>query len=143
MIATSELKSTVHPILLNYVEQLGLTSSDIRRDGSFTLLVDELYRINMYTLPDGRIALGSRLLSLQGEASAIKKEEALIYLMNLSAAMIRDHACTLCLNEAGTTLLLQRILGSSTDLFKLKTELAEFINSLEFWLKVCRKQGLE
>lgn len=143
MTLTSEFKPVTHPTILSYAAQLGIPSSAIRRDGSFTLLVDGVYRVNIYSMPDGRIALGSRLLSLQSLSSTKKKDQLLEHLLSLSAGILRDHACTLCINEVGSILMLQQILVASTDIPRLKTAMAEFVNCLEYWLKVCRKQGME
>ena len=143
MKANTDYKTVAHAAICAYAAQIGAPTSSIRRDGSFTLLIDGLYRVSMHSMPDGRIALGSRLLSLQGTATAFKKEQVLANLLCLSAGMLRDYASTLCVDEARSTLLLQQILLANTDVFKLKKALTEFVNSLGFWTRICAKQGLE
>lgn len=126
--------SSTHPAIQAYAARHGVNADAIRSDGRLTLSVDKRYRVHLRTLPDRRIALTARLLDLSGAA---RTDDILARLSGLATGMLRAHASTLCVDERDQALLLQELLDAQTDAAQLETTMADFLNALAFWSRVC------
>lgn len=127
------------PALQAYAQRHGLDATAFAREGRLRLRVDARYRVLVYPAADGRLALTARLLDL-AEYTEGAAEDLLLRLAALGAGLLRDHACTLCIDAAQRQLQVQQILPAAIDAEGLEAEMADFLNSLAFWSRACDQE---
>lgn len=121
--------------LKEFVRRRGLSIDTLRHKGRLTLNVDGLYRLHLRPDCDGRLVLNARIVALPGRSDSIESEQWLSRKMNAAAGLLREFASTLCTEPRHGDLLLQQSLPSGLSGEQLETEVAEFVNALQFWIK--------
>ena len=130
--------TTAHSCIQAFMAKQGIAATALRSDGRLSLTIDEKYRVHLRPASDGQVALQAKVAELPGPEGGRLAEDIVERLMNLSAGMLREHASTLCLEPHGQTVQLQRVLAADTSEEQLRTELAEFTNALDFWVRTSK-----
>ncbi len=126
----------VSPVLSAYAERQGLEASAFLADGSLSLIFDGAYRVQVRPQSGGRLILQSRVLDLSMVPSS-QRGEVLVSVLRYAAGTVRDFAVSLVLEETQQFLLQQQVLLPTVDVRLLESELADFVNVLGYWQKVC------
>ena len=127
-----------HTSINDLMARRGISSSALRNDGRLSLTIDEKYRIHLRPASNGQLALQAKVMELRDTENSRAADEAIEYLLNRSAGMLREYASTLCLEPHGQTVQLQTLLASDTSCEQLEAEIAEFTNALDFWVRTSK-----
>lgn len=126
----------VHPAMGVVMARRNIPASALRSNGQLALTVDGKHRIRLRPAPDGRLALQAKVMTLpEGEHDRIV-ENAIRQLMQMGSGMLRDYAATLCFERRGQDIQLQQVVAADVSGEQLDAELAEFINALDFWVRI-------
>lgn len=138
--ATATGRDRAHAAVRAYALRHRLDASAFRSDGRVALDFDGRYRVTVQPAADNRIALTSRLVSLD-TLSREAREQVLVRLVYLATGMMREHAPGLCIDDREESLLLQQLVPSTTDADQLEAQLAQFVNVLAFWNHACAHEA--
>ena len=123
-------------LLQAYALQQDLHFDEQRPQASVVMRVDRRYKVVMYALREGGIAISSRLRALPQHGGM--RDEIILRAARLALAMMREHASTCVISEDGQELrLLQITRASSPD--DIDNAVGSFVNALAFWSPVAKK----
>jgi hypothetical protein len=129
-------------IVRHFAERHRLPPDAIRADGEVMLTIDGKYRVRIASAPHQRVALHAKLMSLAGRR-ADDADETLVELASVGCGLLKDHASTLALDAERDWLVLQQLVPANGDATMLETALADFVNALAFWTKLCAEQEMQ
>ena len=127
-----------HPSVQGFMARRGISGSALRFDGRLSITIDGKYRVQLRPAADGQITLHARVIELPDPEKKPAADQVIENLLNRSAGLMREHASTLCLEQGGQTIRLQRILAADISIEKLEAEIAEFTNSLDYWVRISK-----
>lgn len=113
------------------LEKFGVAGLKPRADGRFSLGYDGGRRLDIHSLPDGRLILEMHLAYLpeQGAARTTLLESALRF---STTRMPREHD-VLCLSADGNSLLLQCEVPARAGVATVERTLERFLNAADAW----------
>ena len=133
------MTSTItHPTVQKFMARRGISSQSLSRDGRLSITIDGKYRIYLRPAINGQLALQAKVVELPDPEMQANADRTIENLMNRSAGLMREHASTLCLEPGGQTIRLQMLLAADTDIEQLGVAIAEFTNSLDYWVRVSK-----
>ena len=119
-------------LLLSYGEQHGLLGEKHSPNAPVDMTVDSKYRLRLRALPQGGIAIVSRLRTLPDPG--IARDEMVLRVSRMALGMMKEHASTCVIDESERALWLQQTVnGNSTQ--EIDEAVGSFVNSLAFWSK--------
>lgn len=127
------------PVVRAFVQSHRIPADAIRSEGRVVLTVDDRWRVNLMPAPQQRVALQSELIAVPQPADR-RTDDALFRLCRTAAGMAKDHASTLCIDTRRQALVLQQLVSQNADQRTLEDALADFVNALSFWSRLCRAE---
>jgi len=120
------------PIAMDeYMKSSGLDRSALRGDGELPLVFDETLRVKLVPLPDGGIALESRVRPMP--TATDERERLLERALKVSLGRMDANADALTLGEDREALKLQSLLRADATRSELESSLEAHLNALTFW----------
>ena len=123
-------------LLLRFCQQHELPARSLRTDGVLTFTVDRKYRIRAIPAPGNRLALECVLMELPDGPDA-QTDEMLLQLAHTAAGLLKDYASTLAIDTRRQTLVVQQVMDAGTDIGAFRQVIAEFVNAVAFWQRMC------
>ncbi len=127
------------PVVRAFVRSHSIPADAIRSEGRVVLSVDDRWRVHLLPAPQQRVALQAELIAV-AEPPDRRTDDALLRLCRTAAAMAKEHASTLCIDSRRQALVLQQTLSQNADPRALEDALADFVNALSFWSRLCRAE---
>jgi hypothetical protein len=133
------LLADLAPVLRSFVRHHRITTDAVRAGGRVVLTVDGRYRVHALPAPHHRVALQSELVPLP-EHPDRHTDELLLRLAQAACGLLQRHASALTIDRQRQALVLQQSVAADADLQTFEQALADFVNALSFWRRLCRAE---
>lgn len=139
MPAQDKLLAALPPVVRAFVQTHRIPADAVRSEGRVVLTLDQRWRVHLLPAPQQRVALQAELMTVP-EAPDKRTDEALFRLCRTAAALLKEHASTLCVDTRRQALVLQQMVPQAGNVASLEEALADFVNALSFWTRLCRAE---
>ncbi|WP_374608959.1 CesT family type III secretion system chaperone [Diaphorobacter nitroreducens] len=139
MAPTDNLLCALPPVVRAFVQTHSLPAEAVRREGRVVLTLDQRWRVHLLPAPQQRVALQAELIAVP-EVPDRRTDDALARLCRTAAALLKEHAATLCIDTRRQALVLQQLVPQAGDVGVLEQALGDFVNALSFWSHLCRAE---
>ena len=132
------MRSTAPPdtvsanLLQAYAQQLGMAAGDRSINEPLDMNVDDHYRLRLRALPEGGIAIVSRLRSLPDAGK--DRDELVLRVSQMALGMMKEHASTCVVDSSERAIWLQQTVATNST-HEIDEAVGEFVNALAFWAK--------
>ena len=132
------MRSTAPPdtvsanLLQAYAQQLGMAAGDRSINEPLDMSVDDRYRLRLRALPEGGIAIVSRLRSLPDAGK--DRDELVLRVSQMALGMMKEHASTCVVDSSERAIWLQQTVATNST-HEIDEAVGEFVNALAFWAK--------
>lgn len=132
------MRSTAPPdtvsanLLQAYAQQLGMAAGDRSINEPLDMNVDDRYRLRLRALPEGGIAIVSRLRSLPDAGK--DRDELVLRVSQMALGMMKEHASTCVVDSSERAIWLQQTVATNST-HEIDEAVGEFVNALAFWAK--------
>ncbi len=132
------MRSTAPPdtvsanLLQAYAQQLGMATGDRSINEPLDMSVDDRYRLRLRALPEGGIAIVSRLRSLPDAGK--DRDELVLRVSQMALGMMKEHASTCVVDSSERAIWLQQTVATNST-HEIDEAVGEFVNALAFWAK--------
>lgn len=123
-------------LLQSYTQQHGLSTEKHSLLTPVDMTVDSKYRLRLRALPQGGIAIVSRLRTLPD--ADLARDELVLHTSRLAVGMMREHASTCVIDESQRALWLQQTLNPNS-IQEIDEAVGCFVNALAFWSQAVNK----
>ncbi len=127
------------PVVRAFVQTHRIPPDAIRSEGRLVLTLDQRWRVHVLPAPQQRVALQAELASVP-QVPDRRTDDALLRLCRTAAALLKEHASTLCIDARRQALVLQQMMPQASDVGTLEDALGDFVNALSFWSRLCRAE---
>ena len=114
-----------------YMRASGVGEEHLRASGELSLVFDTVLRVRLVPMPDGAIALESRVRAMPTVAG--ERERLVERALKLSLGRMEAHSDVLALDEDRQGLRLQSIVRTNATRAELEQRLEAHLNALAFW----------
>ena len=114
-----------------YMRSTGLDRSELHHDGELPLVFDETLRVKLVPMPDGGIALESRVRPMPTATG--ERERLVERALKVSLGRMDTNADALTMGEDREALKLQSLLRADATRSELEACLEAHLNALTFW----------
>ena len=132
------MRSTAPPdtvsanLLQAYAQQLGMATGDRSINEPLDMSVDDRYRLRLRALPEGGIAIVSRLRTLPDAGK--DRDELVLRVSQMALGMMKEHASTCVVDSSERAIWLQQTVATNST-HEIDEAVGEFVNALAFWAK--------
>ena len=132
------MRSTAPPdtisanLLQAYAQQLGMAAGDRSINEPLDMNVDDRYRLRLRALPEGGIAIVSRLRTLPDAGK--DRDELVLRVSQMALGMMKEHASTCVVDSSERAIWLQQTVATNST-HEIDEAVGEFVNALAFWAK--------
>lgn len=139
MPANDDSLAALPPVVRAFVQTHRIPPEAIRTEGRLVLTMDQRWRVQVLPAPQQRVALQAELITVP-ETPDSRTDDTLLRLCRMAAALLKEHASTLCIDARRQVLVLQQTVPQASDVGTLEDALADFGNALSFWSRLCRTE---
>ena len=132
------MRSTAPPdtvsanLLQAYAQQLGMAAGDRSINEPLDMNVDDRHRLRLRALPEGGIAIVSRLRTLPDAGK--DRDELVLRVSQMALGMMKEHASTCVVDSSERAIWLQQTVATNST-HEIDEAVGEFVNALAFWAK--------
>jgi len=119
-------------LLQAYARQYGLASPATVSSAPVDMTVDGIYRIRLRALPQGGIAVSSRLRALPEPGPA--RDDMLLGVARMACGTMKEHASGCVIDDRERAVWLQQTAAAASSQ-DIDDAVGSFVNSLSFWSK--------
>jgi hypothetical protein len=119
-------------LLHAYARQYGLASPAAASVAPVDMTIDNLYRIRLRALPQGGVAVSSRLKALPEPGPA--RDDMLLSVARMACGTLKEHASGCVVDDRERAIWLQQTTAAAS-VQDIDDAVGSFVNSLAFWSK--------